>query len=272
MTAKPNPSGFPSMPSLLDSIGAAPAGIAGPGLAARARPALRLSDAAARNIGIAAAAIGVLAGAAIAWNAYRPIWAPDFSKAPLKNVLNFALLDADFNRLPLEERMRLILDLAKRLQGMGAGDSALLAAFAAGISGEARRQLEDNIRRLGIDMMASWGARYAEVPETDRAAFLEATAVEWSRLGDQLTGRERNLSDSERLDEMREQSRRDAERGRATDTGLTPDRAGNLFRWVQNDINQNTSANQRAQTSVFVRDMTRVLRGRDPNTNQPKRD
>ncbi|MFX8335581.1 hypothetical protein ABTL52_20230, partial [Acinetobacter baumannii] len=86
----------------LDSIGVAAAGV-GPSLTGsgvvRARASLRLSDAAAQRVGIAIGSLGILAGAAIAWSAYRPIWAPDFSKAPLKNVLTFALLDADFNRL-----------------------------------------------------------------------------------------------------------------------------------------------------------------------------
>ena len=266
----------PSMrlPSLLESVGvsaeAAAATPAAPVEPFMRRP-IRLSDRGWKWVGVVVAAAGVLSGAAMAWDAYRPISAPDAGKDPLRKVLRFALLDADFSRLPVEERLRLMLDLAKRLQSMSAGDSALMAAFAAGISGEARKQLEENIRRLGIDLMASYGAKYASVSEAEREQFLESTAVEWNKMMDQVMGRERTLTDAERLQEMRDQSKRDAERGRRTDSPLTPERAGNLARWVQNDIAQNTAANQRAQTSVFIRDMTRVLRGRDPDTNQPKR-
>lgn len=261
----------PGLPSLMEGLGMGPTpATVGASASARRRATFTLSDRASKRVGLALASAGVLAGAAIAWNAFRPIWAPDFGKDPIKNVLQFALLDADFSRLPVEERMRLMLELAKRLQTMSAGDSALLAAFAAGISGKARQQLEENVRRLGIDVMASFGEKYAAVPDADRERFLESTAVEWSRLMDEMIGRERNVSDKDRLNEMRQQSKRDAERGRRTDSPLTPDRAANLFKWVQSDINQYSNANQRAQTSVFLRDMTRVLRGRDPATNQPK--
>lgn len=225
----------------------------------------------AQVIGGAVALLGVLGGGAMAWSALRPINAPDALRDPMRDVLGFALLSDDFNKLPIEERLRLVMDLAKRLQGMSGSDSALLAAFAAGIRGEARDRLERNVRTLGVDMMTSYANKYAQVPETQREQYIEATAVEWSKMMEALTGQERDLDDAERLKEMKDQAERDAEQARQNQRPLTADRAANFFTMMQEDIASYADANQRAQTARFFRDMTRTLRGRDINTNQPKK-
>lgn len=225
----------------------------------------------AQVIGGAVALLGVLGGGAMAWSALRPINAPDALRDPMRDVLGFALLSDDFNKLPIEERLRLVMDLAKRLQGMSGSDSALLASFAAGIRGEARDRLERNVRTLGVDMMTSYANKYAQVPEAEREQYIEATAVEWSKMMEQLTGQERDLDDAERLKEMKDQAERDAEQARQNQRPLTADRAANFFTMMQEDIASYADANQRAQTARFFRDMTRTLRGRDINTNQPKK-
>ena len=224
----------------------------------------------AQYIGGAVALLGVLGGGAMAWSALRPINAPDALRDPMRDVLGFALLRDDFNKLPIEERLRLVMDLAKRLQGMSGSDSALLAAFAAGIRGEARDRLERNVRTLGVDMMTSYANKYAQVPEAEREQYIEATAVEWSKMMEALTGQERDLDDAARLQEMKDQAERDAEQARRNQRPLTADRAANFFTMMQEDIASYADANQRAQTARFFRDMTRTLRGRDINTNQPK--
>lgn len=262
---------FDPLPSLLDDPE-----LQAPTPRRRARKPLRLklpdlTPIQSRNLGITIAALGLLAGASVAWSALRPISVPDAQRARLPRILSFALLDADFNKLPVKERLDLVLSLAKRMQGMGAGDSALVAAFAAGIRGEAREQLEANARTFASDLMADYGKQYTAVPEDQKDAFLESTAVEWSKLMEQLTGETRNLSDEQRLGEMREQAKRDAERGRQTDRRLTAERASNFMRMVQSDFSRYSSPNERASSALFLRDMTRVLRGRDPATNEPKR-
>lgn len=264
-------------PLLDDLAPGGPARRTGPGAAMRARALLgavlradvRMTKRGSMLAGASLAALGVFVGGAFAWSAFRPINAPDFSNDPLTGVLDFALLDADFSRLPVEERMRLVLELAKRMRSMSAGDSALLAAFAAGISGKAREQLEANVRTLGMDLMASYAEKYSRAPEEKKQEFLESAAVEWSKLGEQLTGQERNLTDAERLAEMKEQADKDAERARKTDKGLKAENVSGLFKMIQTDINKYGGANERAGTQRFIRDMTRTLRGRDPATNQP---
>ncbi|MBL0921631.1 MAG: hypothetical protein IBJ10_05820 [Phycisphaerales bacterium] len=229
------------------------------------------SKRAAQWIGAGVASIGLLGGGAMAWSALRPINAPDALRDPMRDVLGFALLSDDFNKLPIEERLRLVMDLAQRLQGLSAGDSALLAAFAAGIRGEARDRLERNVRTLGVDMMTSYANRYSKVPEADRAQFMDEMVVEWSKMMEQLTGQTRDVDDAQRLQEMKDQANRDAERARQNNRPLTADRAANFFTMMQEDIATYADANQRAQTARFFRDMTRHLRGRDIETNQPKK-
>lgn len=222
-------------------------------------------------LGGAVALIGVLGGGAMAWSALRPIHAPDALRDPMRDVLGFALLSDDFNKLSIDERIRLVMDLATRLQSMGGGDSALLASFAAGIRGEARDRLERNVRTLGVDMMTNYAAKYAAVPDADRAAFIDATAVEWSKMMEQLTGQTREVDDGQRLREMKDQAERDAERAQRNTRPMTADGATNFFQMMQEDIGAYADPNQRAQTARFFRDMTRQLRGRDIETNQPKR-
>ncbi len=263
---------------LLDDLAPGSAvGRAGPGVGVRARALLagllrsdvRLTKRGSMLAGASLAALGVCVGGAFAWSAFRPINAPDFSNDPLAGVLDFALLDADFSRLPVEERMRLVLDLAKRMRSMSVGDSALLAAFAAGITGKAREQLEANVRTLGMDLMASYAEKYSKAPEDKKQEFLEGAAVEWAKLGEQLTGNERDISDAERLAEMKAQADKDADRARRTDKGLKAENVSGLFKMIQTDINKYGGANERAGTQRFIRDMTRTLRGRNPATNQP---
>lgn len=235
------------------------------------RAAMNRHKAVAMALGLSIGLLGAGSGGALAWAAFRPINAPDAQSDPLTNVLGFALLDKDFRRLPVRERLELVLQLAQRLQTMNAGDSVLVAAFAAGIAGEARKQLEENMRTLAIDLMADYAKNYSGLDDASRESFLDETALEWSTMLEQLTGQESDATNEERLADMREQADRDAAAARRSDGPLTGDNVASFFESMQADINNDANPVQRAQTARFVRDMTRHLRGRDIRTNQPKR-
>ena len=255
---------------------------AGPSLRERLRVDLRDVPALLRDIlnrhktlamvvGMSIGLLGAGSGGALAWAAFRPINAPDAGNDPLTNVLGFALLDKDFRRLPVRERLELVLQLAQRLQTMNAGDSVLVAAFAAGIAGEARKQLEENMRTLAIDLMADYAKNYSGLDDAQREAFLDETALEWSTMLEQFTGQESDATNEERLADMREQAQSDAEAARRADGPLTEDNVASFFESMQADVNGDAKPTERAQTARFVRDMTRHLRGRDIRTNQPRR-
>lgn len=218
----------------------------------------------------ALALTGWAVGGAIAFPQMLPR-AERIPEDPFSGDLAFAILDDDFNRLPVGERLDILLALADRLRSMSSGDSAALAAFAAGLTGAMRERIEENIRIFGVDMMASYGQRYAEIDEARRERFLEDTAVEWSRLIDRVSGQERSATDGERLREMQDQAERDAQRARANQNRLTPERASAFLEAVRSDVNEYADPTQRASTARFLRDMTRHMRGRDISTNKPKR-
>ncbi|MEO0483475.1 MAG: hypothetical protein AAF138_07595 [Planctomycetota bacterium] len=90
---------------------------------------------------LSASIAGALVLALVLWLALRGPSKPNFEIADLDDVLGFALLEDSFNDLPVEERIELVGTMVGRFQSMDAGDSVLLAAFAAGVTGEAREQL-----------------------------------------------------------------------------------------------------------------------------------
>ena len=114
---------------------------------------------------------------------------PNFEIADLDDVLGFALLEASFNDLPVEARIELVGTMVGRFQSMDAGDSVLLAAFAAGVTGEAREQLERNAARLAIDLFDMHAVGYGAVPPEERGAYLDQTLVEFVRTTSLLGGK-----------------------------------------------------------------------------------
>jgi len=228
-------------------------------------------DRAGKPIGIALACAGLTVGAVLAWNRYGPVFPPDPLTAPIGDTLEFALLDADFNRLPLERRLALARDLARRLRTMDAGDSALLAAFAAGIAGRAREQLEANVSRLMVDLIDRAATRYTAAAPEDREATLRASLIEMIALRQELdpVGGAEAADPARSLDEMR---RRAIERDRAqrpsSSTSIAPDEAADVLRRIGEGVAERTSPAQRARTVRFMRDTVRYLRGQDPATGE----
>src|SRR5437868_6654940 len=132
------------MPSLLDSITVPEAPAREPlaaRLSARARSrwnALRADPARwsrFRRIGVVAASIVLVGGGTGLYFWLRPVPQPDYLNDGLDDVLNYTLLTDEFNRLPVEQRMKLIGELVARFKSMSTNDSVLMAEFAAGIAG-----------------------------------------------------------------------------------------------------------------------------------------
>lgn len=226
-----------------------------------------------KKIGLTLAAAGLVAGAAFAYDAFKPIRPPDPWRAPLDDVLGFALLDADFNRLPLERRLDLAKEIVARLRSMTAQDSVLMAAFAAGISGVARQRLEDNMSRLMVDLFDSFAKTYAAAADADKERVIEESLLAMLELQRDLdpvgvTG-ERDARD--RLDELRERTtaRERAAAGDSRPTSIEPGRAEDVLRRVEQGVADRTSPAERARTVRFMRDTVRYLRGRDVATGRP---
>src|ERR1043165_1788806 len=101
------------------------------------------------RIGAAAGAMAIGVGA---YFAFRPVPMPDYATDNLDDVLGYTLLTDEFNKLPIKKRLELIAALVGRLKDMSAGDSVLMASFAAGIAGAAREQMMENASRLAVDV------------------------------------------------------------------------------------------------------------------------
>lgn len=214
-----------------------------------------------------AAMVGPIAALVLgvgAWLVLRPTPKPDYERDNLRRVFSYTLLTDEFNRLPVTERLELIGTLVRRIKGMSAGDSALVAAFAAGIAGAAREQLEENVSRLAIDTWHMYAKEYAEVRPEDREAFLDNVVLEFSKMGETLSGEPTDATDAERLAEAREQARRDLEvmrSGRGPSNRLLARAA----RIMNDDIGGHASGAQRSRGALMMRDMTRRLRGESLN-------
>ncbi|MBX3358618.1 MAG: hypothetical protein KF745_09320 [Phycisphaeraceae bacterium] len=222
---------------------------------------------------VAVASVVVLGIGGAAWAAieFWPRRQPDYLADPMDEVLDFTLLTTDFNKLPIDKRLSLIKDLISRLKNMTPQDAALMAAFATRLQEEARRQLEENAKRLALDVLDTYADDYRNVPEEERARFMDQKLLEFTRMMEDLAGDRIGLSenDDERLAQLKRQAKRDQERLR--EGGAPPiraDRVSQLIVDMQRDAHL-TSPLQQAQMTRFMRDMVRHVRGESIDGSPP---
>jgi hypothetical protein len=193
---------------------------------------------------------------------FRAMPQPDYRRDSIRKVFTYTLLTDEFNKLPVERRMELIGQLVQRLKGMSAGDSVLLAAFASGIAGEARKHIEENISRLAIDLWDKHALEYANVKPEDRAAFFDATAVEFIRMMESMGGDPSKKSDAEILADIHKQTERDKKELRG-DHPPPSQALGRLFTFMHGNVGDHASNDQKARGQLMMRDMMRHFRGTD---------
>lgn len=215
-------------------------------------PRRRLIAAPVAGLALAGASLGV-------WLAVRHEPPPDYTSARIDLIFDYTLLTDDFNRLPVRERQRLLRELIARVGDMNGQESGMLAAFAAGIYGKAREQLEENVSRLMLDTADEHAARYATVSAEERGEFLDQAVLDLMRTVEAIGGRNDTRPDSERLAEAREQARRDAEFLQSGQ--MSAQAAGAMFLVLERGIGEHATAHQKARVSMMIRDMTDHLRG-----------
>jgi hypothetical protein len=223
----------------------------------RARPALR------RGL-LSTLVVLLCVGSAIAFVALRPRSTPDIFAADLEDVLDYTLVSDDFNKLPIDERLRLLQEMLKRLRGMDSGDSALMAAFAEGITGKARAQLQKNAERLMVDVWDKFAQDYAKTDPSDRQAYLDQAAIDFAKLGEDLTGFPADADDDARLKRMKKQAKRDEQQMPGPGTPVNAEGVAGFAQLVNRIGQGNTTPAQRDRMAEFGRDMTRHLRGYEP--------
>lgn len=221
-----------------------------------------------RVLGVLAACV-VAGGGIGAYLALRPTPQPDYTLDDLDDVFSFTLLSDEFNELPIEERVKLMGQLIQRLKTMSASDSMLLGAFASGISGQARQQLERNASKLAIDVWDKYAKDYATVPDEARGEYLDKTYVEFTKMMEAVTGTPRDISDEDRLKEGKRQADRDRKRMAESNRQASGEELGRFFGFLTGNVGGNASAQQRVRGQQMMRDMVRRFRGQDPSTGKP---
>jgi hypothetical protein len=215
-----------------------------------------------RLIAVPVALLAVAGAGVGTWLAVRHRPPPDYRTARIDLIFDYTLLTDDFNSLPIEQRQRLIGELIQRIGDMDGSESGLLAAFAAGIYGQAREQLEENVSRLMVDTADVHAAGYTSVPPEERAEYLDQAVLNLMKMAEAVTGQTSDQSDEERLAEAREQAREDAEMMQSGQ--MSAQAVGTMFLVLDRGIGSHASAHQKARISLMLRDMTDHLRGGPP--------
>lgn len=221
-----------------------------------------------RELGLGVAALALLAGASYGaywWLEVRFRPPPSIFDSPIDDVLGYFALD-DFSELPVEERIRFLRELADRFRGGDQAESALMAAFLAGLSGPAREQATQNARILAKDILAEGAAGYFALPEKDRAKYIDNWVADWTRTGERIaTGKESKKTDDERLADIRGQAERGRERQseRPADEmpSLTEDGAMRFLDFWASDVEKAASPVEQGQIVRFLGDVRKRFGG-----------
>ena len=195
------------------------------------------------------------------WYVVRWQAPPSIFDSPVQNVLGYLAMD-DFSQLPLEERVRFLMEFSDRFRDMEQSESATMAAFLAGISGPVRETATNNVRVLAKDILMDGASDYVNLPFSERSEFLDDWVVRWTKVGERMAlGEEREKTDEERVSEMKSQAERDSTR--ELDESRIPDlTAVSAVRfmdfWAQ-DVESTASPREQGQIVVFMTDLRKHL-------------
>jgi hypothetical protein len=179
---------------------------------------------------------------------------PSIFDTPVDDVSAY-LASADFNALSTKERLDYIQGMLKRFSSMNQSDSAVAAAFFAGLSGKASEQLVNNARTLGKDILVEGAQGFlACASDAEKDAFIDKWVVDWVRFADQLAPSDRprddikTQSDQQILDRLSGQARHDADRTGEIKANL----AQNIMDFWERDIASVASPKEQGQIFAFL--------------------
>jgi len=264
------------MPSLMEQV---EADRASGDRVRKARSARRVESIRSRLIGVGLALLGGAGGVALATIDLGPsaeTGRVDAARGDLENVLGYALLSDDFNNLPIEERLAYLEEFARRFSNMSSGESAAMAAFAAGIEDELRARLERNVGELMVDVMDRFASQYAGASDEDAEAAIEEALLGMFELMQRMSEAADmpmmgNASPEEALERRKERTEARMEEAKDSDTGsIRTEQAARALRWAEGGMGSQGTTSERARISRFMRDASRYMQGRDVRTGEPK--
>lgn len=238
--------------------------VRGPGLVERMRAKAGgiWQDPKSRTRILAGACVLVLAAGVFGGFEYwRLHHRPDYALDPVDDLAEFTFLRGDFNSLPIKERLKLIREFADRIRNASSGDSALLANFAAGISGKAREQIQENGARLMLDMVDASAVDYMKVAPEERGAFLEKSVIEWTRIGDQVSGRG-DRTDEEILADIRKQTKQREEMRKKMGPERSAKMAAGIVTFLNGNVANHANPIQSQRTLQMMSDVNKHFAGK----------
>ena len=147
-----------------------------------------------------------------------------------------------------------------------------MAAFAATLKKEMRRQMERNIKQLAADTVDVYASDYAHIPPEEQDQFLDEAIIGFTEMMEDIAGEDTPLprDRGERLAAIKGQAKRDVGMLRENDERPTARRVAQFFNFIHNDQQNISDPVQRGRNVRFMRDMTRHLRGQDIATGKPR--
>lgn len=206
--------------------------------------------------GAGVVALAVLASICVWWFALRWKPPPSIFDTPVDDVMGYLALD-DFSKLPLDERVRFLLDFADRFRGLKQSESAVLAGFLAGLSGPARETLRQNVRILAKDIFADGARRYLALrDEEEKRRFLDDWLVEWTKTAEALAEAEpEKKSDEERLAEIKRDGDREAGRRPNRAVDMDGGDAARFLGFWQSEVEVASTPKEQGQIVRFITDL-----------------
>ncbi len=233
------PGQFEPLLSDQERAGAAAAAPAGPTVSQRLQAAITpytSSPKFMQRLGAGVVALTMLALCVSGYLYWERHHKPNYALDPIDDVAEFTFLRDDFNNLSIDERLKLIREFADRIRSATSSDSAMLASFAAGISGKAREQIAANASRLMLDMVDRSALEYANLTGSDREKFLEKSVIEWTRIADQVGGRGDRTDEEILADVKKETEQREKMRER-----MGPERSARMASGIMSFLNNNVA-------------------------------
>jgi hypothetical protein len=218
----------------------------------------RLPSVHAKRAAMSIAVMLLAGGAAYGAAMLMPKSEPDVFADDLADVLDYTLVSEEFNKLPIEQRLKLLQEVIARLKGADSQDSAMVAAFAAGLTGPMRAQLMRNAEKLAVDVWDKFASEYATVPVGERDAYLDKAFVDFTNMMEEIAGLDSGVDEGQRM----ERARRDMQRGTPRDMPpMDAGRAAGLVQWMNDRAGKYTTPMQQANMASFARDMSRRMSG-----------
>lgn len=208
----------------------------------------------------------VAGGVVLAILSFLPVPPPDIDNAEVTSIASFVMHE-DFNRLSPRERLSFLQKFVNRFRDFDEEDAAELSEFLADMNYKLREQIEENMRRLAVDFLAESAVQYASVPLDEREQFLRNLLLEMDKLGDGFSGRERDITDEERMASMERQGKREQDRALdQTGTAVDAEGVNMIFNLYETEVSDKVPAVQRGAIARLMLDMTKLRRGQPLNS------